>query len=104
MYLENSLEQLLGMPVGRDFAEAIMGHQFYLDTYYQLSDEKKSEMYLEAEPYLTISDFNSVEKKLSGITAKYSDLSSKVDGLFYYLKTHSIEIPDNLSEEIKCQS
>ena len=40
----------VGNAVGRDFAEAIIGHGFYMDTYYQLSDEKKREMFLQAEP------------------------------------------------------
>ena len=42
---------------GRDYAEALMGHGFYMDTYYQLSEEDKHQKYLSAEPYLTISDF-----------------------------------------------
>lgn len=47
----------VGNVCGRDYAEALMGHGFYMDTYYQLSDEDKHQKYLSAEPYLTISDF-----------------------------------------------
>lgn len=30
----------VGNAAGRDFAEALIGHQFYMNTYYQLEDEK----------------------------------------------------------------
>lgn len=81
----------VGNAVGRDFAEAIMGHQFYLDTYYQLSEEKKREMFLQAESYLTISDFQKIEKNLNEMSTNYVALEKKVDGLLEYLKTNSIE-------------
>lgn len=42
---------------GRDFAEAMIGHKFYLSTYYNLSEAQKKELYLKAEPYLTISNY-----------------------------------------------
>jgi integrase len=56
-----------GNAVGRDYAEALIGHHFYLDTYYNLPVEKRREMYLKAEPYLTISDFVQIEKDLNRI-------------------------------------
>lgn len=33
----------VGNVCGRDFAEALMGHGFYMDTYYQLSEDKKKD-------------------------------------------------------------
>lgn len=78
---------VVGNAVGRDFAEALIGHRFYMDTYYQLSDEKKREMYLQAEPYLTISDFKEVENNLKELSSRYSQLESEFKELKQYLKT-----------------
>ena len=71
-----------------------MGHGFYMDTYYQLPDEKKREMYLEAESHLTISDFKAVEKNIKALSAKNSQLEEKFNDLLQYLKTKSIEVPN----------
>jgi len=84
----------VGNVCGRDYAEALMGHSFYLDTYYQLSDEKKREMYLEVEPHLTISDFEAVEKNIKTISAKNSQLENKFNDLLQYLRSNSIEVPN----------
>jgi integrase len=84
---------VVGNKVGRDFAEAIIGHGFYMDTYYQLSDEKKKEMYLEVESLLTISDFKSVESNMKQINDKYQNLEMKFDNLMSYLSKNSISIP-----------
>ena len=73
-----------------------MGHGFYMDTYYQLPDEKKREMYLDAESHLTISDFEAVEKNMKVLSTKYQNLENKVDDLMQYLRTNSIEVPDFL--------
>lgn len=78
--------------VGRDYAEALMGHHFYLDTYYTLSEERKSEMYEKAEPYLTISDFTKIEKTLKGISEKQEELEAKVARL----EKNAIQVPDFL--------
>ena len=86
-----------GNVCGRDFAEALIGHRFYMDTYYQLSTEKRREMYLEAEPYLTISDFESIEKNFKTLSAKHTQLESKVDDLMEYLRTNSIPVPEHLA-------
>ena len=40
----------VGNVCGRDFAEALIGHGFYMDTCYVLSDAQKQELYLKAEP------------------------------------------------------
>jgi len=84
----------VGNVSGRDFAEALIGHQFYMDTYYQLSSEKKKEMYLEAEPHLTISDFESVEKNIKKLSEKNTQLEEKFNDLLSYLKTSKIEVPN----------
>jgi integrase len=83
----------VGNACGRDFAEELMGHGFYMDTYYQLSKEKRQELYLQAEPHLTISDFKAVEKDMKVLSSKYQSLENKVDDLMQYLKTNSVEVP-----------
>ena len=87
----------VGNVCGRDFAEELMGHGFYMDTYYQLSIEKRREMYLLAEPHLTVSDFKAVEKDMKVLSTKYQNLENKVDDLMAYLRTNSIEVPDFLA-------
>ena len=84
---------IVGNASGRDFAENLIGHSFYMDTYYQLSDEKKREMYLQVEPLLTISDFTSVEKTLSTISKKYSGLEDKFNQLLNYFEENNIPVP-----------
>ncbi|MEC4849007.1 MAG: tyrosine-type recombinase/integrase [Nitrosarchaeum sp.] len=84
----------VGNVSGRDFAEALIGHQFYMSTYYQLNDEKKKEMYLEVEPYLTISDFKTVEKNIKILSAKNTQLEEKFNDLLQYLRTNKIEVPN----------
>ena len=84
----------VGNVCGRDYAEALIGHGFYMDTYYQLPDEKKKEMYLDAEPHLTLSDFKEVEKNLKVLTAKNTHLEEKFNDLLQYLRTNSIEVPN----------
>ena len=86
----------VGNICGRDFAEALIGHRFYMDTYYQLPDEKKREMFLEVEPHLTISDTKSIEKNFKSLSAKHNSLEAKVDDLLQYLRTNSIEVPENI--------
>lgn len=82
----------VGNAEGRDFAEALIGHQFYMNTYYQLSDEKKREMYLEVEPLLTISDLKLVEKNLKQMNEKYSQLEIKFNNLITYLENNVISV------------
>lgn len=83
----------VGNVCGRDFAEALIGHGFYMDTYYVLSEEQKRELYLKAEPYLTISDFKTVENNLKNLNVKYIDLERKFNDLIQYLQNNSIEVP-----------
>ena len=85
----------VGNAVGRDFAEAIIGHGFYMDTYYQLSDVKKREMFLQAEPYLTMSDFVAVEKNIKTLSEKNTQLEAKFEELMHYLRTNNIQVPNS---------
>jgi len=85
----------VGNVCGRDFAEALIGHRFYMDTYYQLSDEKKYQMYLDAEPHLTISDSKSIENNFKSLSVKYQNLEDKVNDLMQYLRKNSINVPEN---------
>jgi integrase len=84
----------LGNVCGRDYAEALMGHGFYMDTYYQLPEDQKKQMYLNAEPHLTISDFKQVEKNLKDLSIKHTELESKFNEFKVYANTHSIPIPE----------
>lgn len=86
----------VGNEVGRDFAEAIIGHGFYMDTYYQLSDVKKKEMFLQAEPYITMSDFVAVENNMKQMNDKYQILETKFSNLISYLEKNSILISSDI--------
>jgi len=86
----------VGNVCGRDYAEALMGHGFYMDTYYQLAEDQKRQMYLDAEAQLTISDFKTVEKNIETLSMKYSDLESKFNELKQYTLTNSIQVPADL--------
>lgn len=94
--LRKYFRTIVGNVCGRDFAEELLGHGFYMDTYYQLSDEKRREMYLQAESHLTISDFKAVEKDMKVLSTKYQNLENKVDDLMTYLQTNSIEVTNFL--------
>jgi len=67
---------VVGNACGRDFAEAMIGHKFYLSTYYNLSEAQKKELYLKAEPYLTISDYTKIEQTIQDLTEKYKELEA----------------------------
>lgn len=86
----------VGNVCGRDFAESLMGHGFYMDTYYQLAEEKKLELYTDAESHLTFSDFKEVENKMTTLTVKCNELEQTVLGLKQYIQTKSIEPPPEL--------
>lgn len=85
---------VLGNVCGRDYAEALMGHGSYIDTYYQLPDEKKRQMYMDAELHLTMSDFVAVENNLKKLSEKNSQLEEKFNDLLQYLQTNKINIPN----------
>ena len=85
---------VVGNACGRDFAEAIIGHKFYLSTYYNLSEAQKRELYLKAEPYLTISDYSKVDKTLQEMSDRQKELEYKVTRFEEYLKNNSIPTPN----------
>ena len=87
---------MVGNASGRDFAEALMGHQFYMSTYYQLPEDKKQELYLKAEPQLSISDTKSTENNLKVLTEKHEHLEEQFSGLLKYLRVNSIEVPSSM--------
>ena len=84
---------VVGDAVSRDFAEALIGHHFYMDTYYNQSAEKKREMYLKVEPYLTISDFSKVEKTLQDLSERYKELEKRLAVFERYAPNNSIPTP-----------
>ncbi|NDF25728.1 MAG: hypothetical protein EB149_07080 [Thaumarchaeota archaeon] len=86
----------VGNVCGRDFAEALIGHGFYMDTYYVLSEDQKKELYLKAEPYLTISDFKAVEDNMRTLTEDYKKLEKKFDNFVQYFEENGIKVPEML--------
>lgn len=85
---------VVGDVVNRDYAEALIGHHFYMDTYVNLPQDKKLENYLKAEPYLTISDFAKVEKDLSKIAEKEKELEEKYFIFEQFIRTHFVGFPE----------
>lgn len=83
-----------GDATNRDFAEALIGHHFYLDTYYLQTEEKRRELYLKAEPHLTISDFVQVEKDLNKITEKQKELEEEHLVLKRFIEKHFVALPE----------
>jgi len=92
--LRKFFRTVVGDAVGRDYAEALMGHHFYLDTYYNLPEEKRLEMYIKAEPYLTISDFVKIEKSLSNLSTKYTEVEEQLASFKQYLHTVGKDLPE----------
>jgi len=91
----------VGNIVGRDYAEALMGHHFYLDTYYNLAEEKKRELYLKAEPHLTISDYSKIEKDLLSVAQRQQEIAEKQLELDRLLEHNHIEVPKVLQKYVK---
>lgn len=85
----------VGDTVGRDFAEALMGHHFYLDTYYLQSEERRRQLYLKAEPYLTISDYAKLEKDLDKIAEKQNELEEEQAMIKRFIQKHFVKVPDS---------
>lgn len=83
---------VVGDVVGRDYAEAVLGHHFYMDTYYNLPVEKRREMYIKAEPYLTISDFEKIEKNQNKIVEKQREIEEALAKL-------GIKLPTSLEKD-----
>ena len=81
---------------GRNFAEGLMGHRFYMDTYYTQSAEKRRKMYLKVEPYLTVSDYTKVEKELDRISEKQTDIEERLRLLEKNSKQNNKSCPEEL--------
>jgi hypothetical protein len=52
---------------------------------------KKREMFLQAEPYLTMSDFMAVEKNIKDMNERHQILEEKYDNLMKYLEKNNIK-------------
>lgn len=87
---------IVGNAVGRDYAEALMGHHFYLDTYYNLHDEERKSLYLKAEPHLTISDFTKIEKKLLSIESNQQQIVEEYNKFIVLLEKNNLKVPQIL--------
>ncbi len=92
---------IVGNAVGRDYAEALMGHHFYLDTYYNLPDEKKREMYLQSESFLTISDYAQIEKDLRSVKQRQKLIEEKQLDLIQLIDEDHIKLPVSLQKYLK---
>lgn len=92
---------VMGNAVGRDYAEALMGHHFYLDTYYNLPEEKKREMYLQAEPFLTISDYAQIEKDLRNVKQRQKQIDEKQLDLIQLIQDEHVKLPASLQKYVK---
>ena len=79
--------------IGSDYANALLGHHSYLDTYYNLPKEKRNTMYLKAEPYLTISDFTKVERDLISVSEKQSEIEKDHLELIRIIKQGKLDAP-----------
>lgn len=82
----------VGNVCGRDYAEALIGHSFYMDTYYNLPSDERLKLYLKAEPYLTISDYSKVEQTIQDLTVKYKELEAWKEKFEKYALTNNIQI------------
>jgi len=91
----------LSNAVGSNYAHALMGHHEYLDTYYNLPEEKKKELYLKAEPHLTVSDFTKIEKDLMSVTERQKEIEEKHLELLQIIKSERIDFPKALGKYIK---
>ena len=92
---------VVGNAVGRDYAEALIGHHFYLDTYYNLPNDKKRELYLKAEPHLTISDFTKIERDLLSVTERQKEIEESHLELIRLMKQDHVTFPKALEKYIK---
>ncbi|MDE1770943.1 MAG: hypothetical protein KGI28_10405, partial [Thaumarchaeota archaeon] len=86
---------VVGNACGRDFAEALIGHKFYLSTYYNLSEAQKKELYLKAEPYLTISDYAKIEQTIQDLTERCKELEAWKNSFEQYAIQNNIPILQN---------
>ncbi|MCH9041312.1 MAG: site-specific integrase [Thaumarchaeota archaeon] len=84
----------------QNFAHALMGHHDYLDTYYNQTEEKKRELYLKAEPHLTISDFSAIEKEIKNVNQRQKEIIKKQLELDRLLEDNHIKVPQVLQKYV----
>ena len=89
--------------VGSNYAHALMGHHEYLDTYYNLPENEKRELYLKAEPYLTISDYSKIEKELFSVRQRQKEIEESHLELLKLLKDGQLTIPKQLEKYIRSE-
>jgi len=87
--------------VGSDFANALLGHHFYLDTYYSMPESKRKELYLKAEPHITISDISKLEQDLLSMQEKQNEIEHSHLELLRLIKQGHISFPKKLENYIK---
>lgn len=80
--------------VGSNYAHALMGHHEYLDTYYNLPDKKKRELYLKAEAHLTISDFTKIEKELVNVSEKQKEIELDYYRILSFFGKNKLNTPN----------
>ncbi len=84
--------------VGPDYANALLGHRFYLDTYYNMPKEKQKELFLKAEPYLTISDFTKIEQELVSVSEKQNEIEKQHLDLIRMWQSGQLRLPKILEK------
>lgn len=90
----------VGNATNRDFAEALMGHRFYLDTYYNLSEQEKQKMYLKAEPELTISDYTVIEKNMEQIKERQAEMEAQLNIIREFASQKGLDLSEMLVKEL----
>jgi len=83
-----------------DFAEALMGHKSLKLVYYRQNNEARNKTYLEVEHSLTVSDFTKMEKTITEISHKYTELETKFRDFLRNCKENKIPVPDSLLEMV----
>lgn len=62
-----------------DFAEALMGHKSIKLVYYRQNAKDRLKTYLEVEPFLTVSDFSTVENTIEGLQKQVEFLTTELE-------------------------
>jgi hypothetical protein len=62
-----------------DFAEALMGHKSIKLIYYRQNAKDRLKTYLEVEPFLTVSDFTTVENTIEDLQKKVEFLTTELE-------------------------
>jgi len=91
----------LSNSVGSDYANALLGHHFYLDTYYNMPESKRGELYLKAEPHITISDISKLEHDLLSVQERQNEIEKDHLELIRMIKQNHFPFPKVLEKYIK---